>query len=640
MKKYFLLAGFVITSGWVMAQSGKLVAEKSGKGAVLVHQVQAKEGLYSISRVYGVKVADIAAANGFDKDKGLSIGQKIKIPLTAENLSQKKGKTPVYYEVSAKETLTSISSRFNKVSVKDLKSWNKIDGDAVGKEKSIIVGYFDGAAPATASEKETDQKSTAAKSNTKIIGQALVKGTNINIRKGPATDQAVVGTASQDDVLDVLKKVDNEWAWVRTKDGVEGFVASQFLETVEKKAESKPTRTAAKAIGTATVSGTNINIRKGPATDQEVVGVVQQDETVDVIKKVNNEWTSIRTKDGIEGFVASQFLAAGDKKAEVKPERPSAAKSIGSAIVSGTNINIRKGPATDQEVVGVAQQDEAVEVLKNVNSEWTSIRTKDGVEGFVATRFLQAAGKKAEPKKVTEATRTATAFGTRINIRKGPSTEQDVVGMAQPEEVLTYLRKVDNDWSEVRNAEGTTGFVATRFLSFDGKPSVASIEAEALAKNQAEEASKAAAEAAVAERALADSKKKEEDQKAESLVSEKITARNDAETTAPDEAGYFKADYLKLVNPNLAYEKTLASGIFKTDRGWNDGKYYLLMDNAAPGSLVKLTNPANNKVVYAKVLGKMKGIQYSEGYDIRISEAAAQKLQLGSSDKFNVTVTY
>ncbi|MCH5686453.1 SH3 domain-containing protein [Niabella sp. W65] len=90
--------------------------------------------------------------------------------------------------------------------VKDLKSWNKIDGDAIGKEKSIIVGYLDGDAPAAIAEKETDQKSNAAKSNTKSIGQALVKGTNINIRKGPATDQEVVGTAQQDEVLEILKK--------------------------------------------------------------------------------------------------------------------------------------------------------------------------------------------------------------------------------------------------------------------------------------------------------------------------------------------------------------------------------------------------------------------------------------------------
>lgn len=637
MKKYFLLAGFVISSGWVMAQSVRLVAEKSGKGAVLVHQVQPKEGLYSIARVYGVKVAEIAAANGFDKDKGLAVGEKIKIPLTADNLSRKKGKTPVYYEVAGKESLSSISSRFNKVPVKDLKSWNKIDGDAVGKDKSIIVGYFDGAAPAPAGNDASPKGNTAT--HTKTIGQALVKATNINIRKGPATDQPVIGTAKQDEILEVLKKVDNEWSWVRTSAGVEGFAASEFLEIVEKKAESKPARSAAKAIGTATVSGTNINIRKGPATGQEVIGVAQQDETVDIIKKVNSEWTSIRTKDGVEGFVASQFLTSDDKNA-AGSGRPVAARSTGNATVWGSNINIRKGPATDQEVVGVAQQDETVEVLKNVNAEWTSIRTKDGVEGFVASRFLQLGNKKAATPKPAAPTQTVTAFGTRINIRKGPSTDQEVVGMAQADEVLTYIRKVDSDWSEVKNAEGTTGFVASRFLSFDGKPSVAAVEAEALAKTQADQAARAAEEAAAAESALNDTRQREENQKAESLVSEKITARNDAEANTPDEAGYFKADYLKRVNPNLAYERSFTSGIFKTDRGWNDGKYYLLMDNAAPGSLVKLTNTANNKVVYAKVLGKMKGIQYSEGFDIRISEAAAQKLQLGNADKFNVMVTY
>ncbi|MCH5686454.1 SH3 domain-containing protein [Niabella sp. W65] len=42
--------------------------------------------------------------------------------------------------------------------------------------------------------------------------------------------------------------------------------------------------------------------------------MAQQDETVDVIKKVNSEWTAIRTKDGVEGFVASQFLTSGDKR--------------------------------------------------------------------------------------------------------------------------------------------------------------------------------------------------------------------------------------------------------------------------------------------------------------------------------------
>lgn len=636
MKKYFLLAGFVLTSGLLMAQNAKLIAEKSGKGAVVMHEVQPKEGLYSLSRIYGVKVADIAAANGFDRDKGLSVGQKVKIPLTTDNLSQKKGKTPVYYSVSEGESLTSISNRFNKISIKDLKSWNKIEGDGVVKGKDLIVGYFTGTAPAVSSDKQADQKSNilGPKSNAKTR-QGLITGTNINIRKGPATDQPVIAIAQQDDVVDIIKKINNEWTSVRTKDGLEGYIASQFLKEAEVTAKAELPKKAA-PVKTAVVSGTNINIRKGPATNQEVVGVVQQDEVVDVVKEVNSEWASVRTKDGMEGYIASQFLKATTTKAE-QPKK--AAPVVKTAVVSGTNINVRKGPATDQEVVGVLQQDEVVDIVKEMNSEWTSIRAKDGVEGFVASRFLQPGTVKAAvPEKVTAPTKTAKAYGTRINIRKGPSTDQEVIGLAEEDEVLTYLRKVDNDWSEIRNEGGTTGFVATRFLSFDGKPSVAAIEAEKIALAQAEEAKKIADEAAANERAIAAAQKKDEERKAEAIVSEKITAKNNAAVT--DEAGYFKSDFEKYKNSNLISEHTLSSGVFKTDRGWNDGKYYLLMDNAAPGTIVKLTNPDNNQSVYAKVLGKMKGVQYSEGFDIRISEAAATKLKTDNLDKFNVKVMY
>lgn len=621
MKKYFLLAGFVLTSGLAMAQNAKLIAEKSGKGAVVVHEVQPKEGLYSLSRIYGVKVADIAAANGFDRDKGLSLGQKVKIPLTSENLSQKKGKTPVYYSVTEGESLTSISNRFNKIPVKDLKSWNKIEGNGVAKGKDIIVGYFTGTAPATSADKQADQRSNilGVKSTAKSR-QGLITGTNINIRKGPATDQPVIATAQQDEVVEIIKKINNEWTSVRTKDGIEGYVASQFLKAATAKA--------ATPLKTAVISGTNINVRKGPATDQEIVGILQQDEAVDIIKEVNSEWTAVRTKDGVEGYIASQFL----KGATTKAEQPKKTAPVKTAVISGININVRKGPATDQEVVGILQQDDVVGIIKEVNSEWTSIRAKDGVEGFIASRFLKSDPVKAEPKKV-ESSKTAKAYGTRINIRKGPSTEQEVVGLAEEDEVLTYLRKVDNDWSEIRNADGTTGFVATRFLSFDGKPSVAAIEAEKIALAQAEEAKRIADEAAANERAIAAAQ-----EKAEATVSEKITAKNNAGVT--DEAGYFKSDFEKYKNPNLISEHTLSSGIFKTDRGWNDGKYYLLMDNAAPGTIVKLTNPDNNQSVYARVLGKMKGVQYSEGFDIRISEAAASKLKTDNLDKFNVKVMY
>ena len=64
------------------------------------------------------------------------------------------------------------------------------------------------------------------------------------------------------------------------------------------------------------------------------------------------------------------------------------------------------------------------------------------------------------------------------------------------------------------------------------------------------------------------------------------------------------------------------------------------MDGVAPGTIIKISNPQNGKVIYAKVLGSMKDVKYSEGLNIRISEAAATVLQLNSLEQFVVNVNY
>lgn len=107
------------------------------------------------------------------------------------------------------------------------------------------------------------------------------------------------------------------------------------------------------------------------------------------------------------------------------------------------------------------------------------------------------------------------------------------------------------------------------------------------------------------------------------------------------ELGYFKPFYdqqVKMTPPTK--DETVTSGIFKTISGWQDAKYYLLIDAVQPGTIIKIINPANNKAVYAKVLGQMSGIRQNEGLDIRISNAAASVLEITDQDKFIVKMNY
>jgi LysM domain len=108
-----------------------------------------------------------------------------------------------------------------------------------------------------------------------------------------------------------------------------------------------------------------------------------------------------------------------------------------------------------------------------------------------------------------------------------------------------------------------------------------------------------------------------------------------------DQEGFFKSYFDDQVKGNPVSENpTVTSGIFKTTSGWQDAKYYMLIDGIMPGTIVKITNPGNNKTVYAKVLGEMTGILQNEGLDIRISNAAAFVLQMGDEDKFIVKLSY
>ena len=59
-------------------------------------------------------------------------------------------------------------------------------------------------------------------------------------------------------------------------------------------------------------------------------------------------------------------------------------------VTESSNLNIRKGPGTDQPIVGKAANGESVTVVNKSNEQWWLVRTKDGEEGYAYAQYLQA----------------------------------------------------------------------------------------------------------------------------------------------------------------------------------------------------------------------------------------------------------
>jgi LysM repeat protein len=117
----------------------------------------------------------------------------------------------------------------------------------------------------------------------------------------------------------------------------------------------------------------------------------------------------------------------------------------------------------------------------------------------------------------------------------------------------------------------------------------------------------------------------------------KTTAPADYTPMEGDE-GYFAPVFAQ---HNKEQEQQFHSGdaaTFKSISGWTDHKYYVLVNNIAPETIVRITAP-NNKSVCAKVLGPLQETKGGSGLLLRMSNSAASSLGI-TDPKFTITITY
>ncbi len=136
------------------------------------HKVSAKETLYSISRQYQVNAKELADFNKLDINKGLTIGQVIKIPTGKNSVvvdNKKKpvsnAPKPIYHIVKKQENLFKIRIQYNKVPMDSLKKWNKLTSDNVKEGMKLIVGFEGMKIPVDDKKNEVVKKADDSVSN-------------------------------------------------------------------------------------------------------------------------------------------------------------------------------------------------------------------------------------------------------------------------------------------------------------------------------------------------------------------------------------------------------------------------------------------------------------------------------------------
>lgn len=127
-----------------------------------------------------------------------------------------------------------------------------------------------------------------------LIDSATTAGvSNLNVREQDGVlyiDGATSGTVKQQ-LWDTYERLDPNYAsgdLVMNINSVAGVTEGSKLKV--------------------TTNSSNLNIRKGPSTNDDIVGKAARNEVVTLIGKANDQWWQIKTDQGEEGYSYTQYL--------------------------------------------------------------------------------------------------------------------------------------------------------------------------------------------------------------------------------------------------------------------------------------------------------------------------------------------
>ena len=311
-------------------------------------------------------------------------------------------------------------------------------------------------AEAAATDEQTERTAT------------IVTGSGrLRVRSGPGADYDIVAYLNNGDTVTVLS-VEGDWAQIRTADGQEGYVSTEFLQMEEadaadtaataedaseadtaEQAESAGTAEEAAAADTgaqaegersAVVSTSNgrLRVRSGPGADYDIVAYLNDGDTVTVLS-VEGDWAKIRTADGQEGYTSAEYLiieeapaaeAATEAESEASAEAGTAAEqeAEGTAVISTESgrLRVRSGPGANYDIVAYLYNGDTVTVL-SIDGDWAKIRTENGEEGYVSVSFLNMT-------ESTESTETAAEEEEQEAAEPAEEEQQEAAEPAEEEQ--------------------------------------------------------------------------------------------------------------------------------------------------------------------------------------------------------------
>ena len=355
-----------------------------------------------------------------------------------------------------------------------------------------------------------------------------VTAERLNVRDGPNTSAAVVGTFDRGTRLTVLDR-DGPWVKAQAPDGRSGWLDTESAAGGAVSAERQTGHGASVAVA-APAAEPLTSTADTPVQAPEDVAAGTSSVSATAIEGAAEDATTteLQARD-----MASR--GAAEPKAEATEASSTAPSADEMVRVTAERLNMRDGPGTNAAVVGAFDRGTQLRVVDR-DGEWVKAEAPDDRSGWLSARFLETlsdakvavegattaglqagevttgtGGERASEPLATAPTATPAGevvrvTAERLNMRDGPSTGAAVVGAFDRGTQLTVVDR-DGRWIRAQAPDGRSGWLSARFLEKPSDGAVAASEdplaREATRLGAAEQAAEPVSSAAAALAGLA-----------------------------------------------------------------------------------------------------------------------------------------
>lgn len=192
----------------------------------------------------------------------------------------------------------------------------------------------------------------------------------VNVRIGPSTNYAKIGTITEGSSLNVVG-ADNDGKWYKFSNETyeSAWIYAEYVRIDVSEVKYPNPKN-----GQVQTKNSNLNVRKGPDLSYDRIGGLTNNTMVTVTAvSSDNKWYKISTKKYPSGWVSAEYIALLKTNAVYK-------EAVG-------NVYIRTGRGNKNKAIGIIPRGAKVEV-SDLKSNWYKVKYR-GIEGYTIATYLK-----------------------------------------------------------------------------------------------------------------------------------------------------------------------------------------------------------------------------------------------------------